>query len=98
MIELRPSTAHAVSIVQPINAPAVRVVEGEGIFDPMRPALRRLDRLDHDLDPIAAGKLKLEPVKAQQHLKFVIQSETSYQDFMTRRQARRRRPTSGVMV
>ena len=61
MIELRPSAAHAVSIVEPINAPAVRVVQGESVFDPMRPAFRRLDRLGCDLDPIAAGKLKLQP-------------------------------------
>ncbi len=51
----------------------------------MRPRPGRLDRLRRDLDPIAAGELKLETIEAEEHLKLVILSHiTSYQDLMLR--------------
>src|SRR5216683_2828641 len=84
MIELRPAPG-AMGIVEPVNSATRGVVQGQAVLDPMRPRPGRLDRLRRDLDPIAAGELKLETIEAEEHLKLVILSHiTSYQDLMLR--------------
>lgn len=92
VIEPRPPGPHAVRIVDPVDPPALRIVKAEGVFSPLRPPFRRRDPLRRDPDPIAASKLKLQAVKAQQHFEFVIDlgagHKASYQDWMREQSAR----------
>jgi len=84
MIKLRSPAAHAVSVVEPVNPAALWIVQGETVLDSLGSACRSLDPLRRYLDPMPAGKLKLQAVKAQQHLEFVIHlgHESSYQDLI----------------
>jgi hypothetical protein len=66
------------------NPAALWIVQGETVLDSLGSACRRLDPLRRYLDLMPAGKLKLQAVKAQQHLEFVIHlgHESSYQDLI----------------
>ena len=82
MIELRPSTPHAVGIVDPVNPPTLRILESEAVLDSVWPGFCRCDLLRRDLDPVAAGKLELQAIKAQQKPDFMVLLRQKYRIMM----------------
>jgi hypothetical protein len=85
MIEVGPAPSDTVRVIDAVNPRACRIVQRKAIFDPVRAGARGFDQLRRDSNPITLGKLKLEPVKAEQYLQLMIFGHCiSYQDLKSR--------------
>ena len=72
MIKLRPPALGAVSVVEPVNPHALRIVQREAVFDAVRPSAGGFDQLRRNLDPIALRKLELKSIEVQQYLQVIL--------------------------
>jgi hypothetical protein len=59
-------------VIDPVDAAPGRVVERHAVFDAIWPALGWLDPPRLEADPVAAGKIELVAIEAEQYLQFVI--------------------------